>query len=180
VSPAVDPAVHLALRAAFVLLLGTAATHKLRAPGAFRRIVADYALAPASLTGAAAGAVVIAEVGVTAALVVRPAAGAIAAAGLLAGYAAAIAGNLARGRRAIDCGCSGPARRQTLSGWLVFRNLLLATGALVVALPVAGRPFVWVDAVTVAGATTVAAAAYLALDRLLALAPAARRIRGTA
>jgi len=44
---------------------------------------------------------------------------------LLAAYTTAIALNLARGRREIDCGCAGPGQEQTLSGWLLGRNLFL-------------------------------------------------------
>jgi hypothetical protein len=53
------------------------------------------------------------------------------AACLLALYGTAIGINLARGRDNIDCGCTGPALGQTLSGWLIMRNLVLVGVALV-------------------------------------------------
>jgi hypothetical protein len=179
-TPLLDPAVHAVLRAALAALLATAAVHKLRDRAAFRTVVADYALAPAALSGVLAAAVAASEVATVVLLLAAPAAGGVAAAVLFGVYAAAIGANLARGRRAIDCGCGGPAHRQTLSGWLVARNAGLVAAALLVALPVGARPLLWVDALTIAGGTAVAAAAWIALDRLLALVPAAHRIRGTA
>ena len=49
---------------------------------------------------------------------------------LLGAYSAAIALNIVRGRRDIDCGCAGPGQEQTLSGWLLGRNAVLITMAL--------------------------------------------------
>ena len=44
---------------------------------------------------------------------------------LLCIYMAAIAVNLLRGRRNIDCGCGGPAQKQTISEWMIARNGIL-------------------------------------------------------
>ena len=146
----IDPAVDAALRAAFALLFLVAASHKLRDPGRFRTTLAEYRLLP----------------------------GPVAAAAVLAVYGAAIAVNLARGRRHIDCGCVGPAVRRPISGWLVARNAALAAAALAAVAPVRPRPLVWVDALTVMGATATLAALYASVDRLLAHAPALARLRG--
>jgi len=110
----------------------------------------------------------------------RRAPGPVAAAAVLAVYGAAIAVNLARGRRHIDCGCVGPAVRRPISGWLVARNAALAAAALAAVAPVRPRPLVWVDALTVMGATATLAALYASVDRLLAHAPALARLRGEA
>ena len=55
------------------------------------------------------------------------------AAFLLTLYGLAIAINLGRGREAIDCGCHGFSGRQRIAGWMVVRNLLLATLAALLA-----------------------------------------------
>jgi len=175
-----DPVVDLTLRAALALLLLVAAAHKLRDLPAFRATLADYRLLPDAIVPAAAGLVVGVELAIGTALLALPRPGLAAVAVLLAGYALAIAINLARGRHHIDCGCAGPAARQPISGRLVARNLLLATTALAGLAPVQARPLVWVDALTVVGTTGVLAALYATLDRMLADAPALARVRGIA
>jgi hypothetical protein len=83
-------------------------------------------------------------------------------------YGFAIAVNLARGRRDIDCGCGGPAGRQTLSEALVLRNALLAAAALASALPLAPRALGWLDALTATAAVASTALLYAAASQLLA------------
>ncbi|MGH8629603.1 MAG: MauE/DoxX family redox-associated membrane protein, partial [Burkholderiales bacterium] len=68
---------------------------------------------------------------------------------LLLVYALAMGINLARGRRDIDCGCFKSALKQTISGWLIGRNLLLAAAAAALLLPLAGRTTGVLDYVTV-------------------------------
>jgi hypothetical protein len=169
-----DPTVDLTLRAGLALLFAGAAVHKARAPRAFREAVVAYRLLPAALGGAAAAALVAAEAGVAAALLApgRRAAGLAGAAGLLGLYGAAIAVNLARGRRDLDCGCAGPGARRPISGWLVVRNAVLAATALAALAPVRARALVWVDGLTVVAALATAALLHAALGRLLAEAPA--------
>jgi len=178
----IDPAVDAALRAAFALLFLVAANHKLRDPGRFRTTLAEYRLLPGPVVPLAAMLVIGVEVVVAIALLApaRRAPGPVAAAAVLAVYGAAIAVNLARGRRHIDCGCVGPAVRRPISGWLVARNAALAAAALAAVAPVRPRPLVWVDALTVMGATATLAALYASVDRLLAHAPALARLRGEA
>jgi hypothetical protein len=175
---ALDPAVAAALRAGLALLFAAAALHKARDPRAFRDALAAYRVLPPAAAGAAAAAVVAAELAAAALLVaalpgagdgawLRRAGGLLAAA-LLAVYGAAIAANLARGRRDLDCGCLGPAGRQPLSGWLVARNAALAAAALALLLPVSTRALLWPDALTVAGATLLAALVWTAAHQALA------------
>ncbi len=175
-----DPVVDVTLRAALALLLLAAAGHKLRDLPRFRATLADYRLLPHAIVPAAAGLVAGVELAIAAALLVLPRPALVAAAALLAVYAVAIGINLARGRRHIDCGCAGPAARQTISGRLVARNVLLATSALAGLAPAHPRPLVWVDALTIVGSTAALAALYATLDRMLADAPALARVRGVA
>jgi hypothetical protein len=177
-----DPAVDAIVRFGLALLFGAAAAHKLRDLVAFRAILDDYRVLPAALVPAAALVVVAAEVA-TALLVVAPggrALGALAAAALLALYAAAIAANLARGRRDIDCGCGGPGGRRTLGAGLVVRNVVLAAIALATRVPPRARELAWTDVVTIAGGVAVLAATYAAADALAANRPAMARARGVA
>ena len=106
--------------------------------------------------------------------VTRPFA-AIAAAGLLAGYGLAIAINLARGRRYIDCGCGDT--RQLLSPWLLVRNGLLAGGAILVALPAEARVAGWAEVVVGCVAFVVLVLTYLAAEKLLENASVLREWR---
>jgi len=165
-----DPVIDLALRAALALLLATSALAKLRDLGGFAAAVAGYRLLPAGLSGPAAVAFVAAELALAALLFAPPfrAAAGVGVAGLLSLYGLAIAVNLARGRRDIDCGCGGPARRQALSEALVARNALLAAAALASALPVAPRMLASLDALTAAAALASASLLYVAANTLLA------------
>jgi Methylamine utilisation protein MauE len=80
---------------------------------------------------------------------------------LLALYSVAIAINLLRGRRDIECGCGGAATHVPLSGWLLARNAALMAAAFAVhAAP---------QALTRAAASWSAALATFALATLLVL-----------
>jgi hypothetical protein len=169
-----DPVLDIAVRAALSLLLGAAALHKLRDLATFRATFGEYRLLPPRL----ARLFPAAEAGLAIGLLVRPRPSLVGTAALLALYGGAIAVNLRRGRRHIDCGCGGPGR--PISGRLVARNAALAAIALAALLPSSGRALVWLDAITVAATTAFAAAVYASLDRMIADAPALARVRGTA
>jgi hypothetical protein len=174
-----DPTIDATLRLGLALLLGAAATHKLRDLARFGAVLAAYRLLPAALVRPAAALVPAGELAVAAALGgARGGAGGVAAAALFVTYAGAIAVNLARGRRHIDCGCGGPHARRPIGGWLVARNLLLAAAALAAAAPVRPRGLVWLDGLTIGGALAALAAVWLAADRLAAQAPGLARLRG--
>jgi len=175
-----DPVIDATVRAALALLLLAAAAHKIRDPARFQATVADYRLLPPPLVTIGAAILVLSEFAVPVALVVARAWGLASAATLLGLYAAAIAVNLGRGRRHLDCGCTGPALRRPISGWLVLRNLLLVAIALADLAPVAMRPLVWIDRLTIVSATAAFAACWMATDRLLATAPGIARLRETA
>lgn len=177
-----DPAVELVLRGALALLLGSGAAQKTRDLASFRAAIEGYALLPARAVGPAALGFTGLEAALALALVapigwgVRvPALGA--AAGLFALYGAAIAINLARGRREIDCGCSGPAARIPLSGWLLARNAILVGAALACLGGSTARPIGAVDALTIAGAITLLALVWTAWHGLLAYTAALHRMQ---
>jgi hypothetical protein len=81
---------------------------------------------------------------------------------------AAIALNLWRGRRTIDCGCGALGARQPISEWLLVRNAVVAVAALLVLSPPAARPWLWIDWLTVAGGVAALACAWTAAHGLAA------------
>jgi hypothetical protein len=164
-----DPVVDLTLRALLALLFATSALAKLRDPRGFAAAVAGYRLLPAALAAPAAAGFLAAEVALAAALGLPPLRdlAALGAAALLALYGFAIAWNLARGRRDIDCGCGGPFGRTPLSEALVARNLLLVAAALALLLPAGARPLAWLDALTLAAAVGSACLLWAAAHALL-------------
>jgi uncharacterized membrane protein len=174
----VDPVLGYVCRFVLALVFLSAVAHKLRAPREFLATLRGYALVPGRLAPAVAVALVGAELCIGAGLI-APATREMAALGataLLCIYGASIAMNLLRGRRDIDCGCSGPAARQPLSAWLVLRNVCLAAMGIVALLPSASRPLEALDGFTIAAAVTVLYLQYLAANLLLAYLPRTRAL----
>jgi hypothetical protein len=90
-------------------------------------------------------------------------------------FAIAIAINVARGRKAIDCGCFRTGYKQPLSWLLVARNVLLASGGLVLVGAVEGsRAMTLFDITTGAMAAGVAMVLYLTAGLLGGVATTAR------
>lgn len=147
----IDPLLSRAIAAACALLLLLAAWHKAAARDSFTAALAEYRLLPAVLLRPAS----VLLPGIEAALGLAWLAGrgtgvvALLTAALLTMYAAAIAINLWRGRVHISCGCGfggASGGDQPLSWWLVARNLLLGTVAVVASLPATSRdlgPYDW-------------------------------------
>ena len=143
---------------------------KYRTPLHFEQVLADYAILPASLNKLVAKVLPIIEIAVGLALLISPARelALIGAAALLLTYTGAMTINLIRGRRDIDCGCSGPGQEQLLSGWLLLRNGGLLSLLLMVSL-VGATPNLgvggWLLALT---GTTLGILLYQALTQLQA------------
>ena len=174
-----DPVIPLVIALSLAVLWLTAAAHKLRAFDAFSGVLADYRLLSVRATGICAAAVIGAELCLGIGLLM-PTGRNFTLAGsalVLVLYAGAIAVNLVRGRRFIDCGCSGFARQQPLGAWLVARNLLLALVAVAATLPEQGRVLIWFDAVVVSAAVCISAFLYASIDRLIAQGPDLARLR---
>jgi hypothetical protein len=127
------------LTACFLALLFLrAGLHKVEDGYRFQGVVEDYELMSERFVPSAASAIIALEF-LTSLLLIVPmtrAAGAALAAFVLVAYAAAIASNLVRGRRLVDCGC-GEAPTP-LSWFLVARNVALALAVLPVASGLAG------------------------------------------
>jgi hypothetical protein len=111
------------------LVFMLAGAGKLRHRDLFPGVVANYRLLPASMVAPVAAVLPVMEMIIGANLLVRGMAVSVYAAtamALLLIFAAAMAINIARGRRHIDCGCGRSQLRQPLSWLLVGRNVLLA------------------------------------------------------
>lgn len=157
----------------------SAAWQKLSAFEVFAATLADYRIVPRGLVKVSSvslagfefvlGAAVLTPMTRNAAL--------IASAVMLITYAAAMGINLLRGRRHIDCGCMGPVARQSLSGWLLVRNALLAALALVVAISPGSRDLIWLDFFTVAAGVAAAAMTYTTVNHLIANGPNLAQLR---
>ncbi len=166
----IDPSVALACRLLGALIFATAAAGKLRHRHELAGVVANYRLLPEPLAATAGWLILGLEIltAVSLASGLRLEAGTALAIALLCAFALAMAINLARGRREIDCGCFQSGLRQRLSVGLVLRNLLVSA-ALVplfgVTSPPVG-PLQWIDGV---GAGLAAYALYRAFDQLLSL-----------
>lgn len=173
VSVLTDPLVILSARIAIALLFLVAVVSKLRHYSVFRATILDYQLAPKPLVGIVAISVITLEASVvlgSLSLSYSSIAMQIAMY-LVLFYGVAIAINLIRGRRDIDCGCTGPAVRQSLSGWLVLRNAGLAGVAWLGSLVAVNRSLSVLDyglvvLVVVAGATV-----YAVINQLMANVP---------
>ena len=174
-----DPLIVWWLRASLALLLFGHAVAKARALRHFAATLADYRLLPPAAARPAALGLCAAESATAAALLVPASAAqaALAAALLFALYAFAIAVNLIRGRRDIDCGCAGPAAQMPLSGALVVRNALLVAAAIAAAAPLQTRPLGAIDAFTFSAALAMGVLLWKAAHGLLENAPALARLR---
>ncbi|HWX70835.1 MAG TPA: MauE/DoxX family redox-associated membrane protein [Steroidobacteraceae bacterium] len=164
----IDPAVGALLAGAFALLFASAALHKLLDPERFAAAFRAYDVVPTALAWVSR-LVPVLELAVAAALLAAGSRKGAAAAGtaLLLAYAAAIAVNLGRGRRNLDCGCGGPSERRPIGTWMVWRNLVLAALLAALLLPWAPRPLASADALTIGAGSAVAALLYMSLDLLL-------------
>ena len=177
-----DPTITWTLRLALAALFATAVWHKLRAPGEFAAAVRAYRLVPERVVLPVAALLMASEAAATV-LLLAPAgyrSGALLAAAVLALYAGAVAVNLARGRRDLDCGCAGPGARRPASGTLVARNIVVLAGALLLLGPGRDRATTWLDVTTVLAATCTLAALWVGVMGLDANRPALARIRGVA
>lgn len=172
-----DPLVTIFLRSFLALLFAGAAYSKLRHQEEFFGVVRNFRLMPEWLASPFAAVLPWVELAVAIGLLFDPAVpyAAAAASGLLLLFALAIAINVARGRKAIDCGCFRTGYKQPLSWLLVGRNAVLAAGGLMlVAVTEGSRSVTLVDVTTGAMAAGVALMLYFTVGLLSGVASTAR------
>ncbi len=164
-----DPLISLLLVGATALLFAGAAYHKLCQPAHFVAVITDYQLAPSALSNVLAATLIGAELSVVVLVLAGLWQIAMAvAATLLVLYCIAVGVNLLRGRRDIDCGCAGPAASQTISGWLMVRNLALLLLVCLAIAPRAQRAFEIADWATLLLGLVTMAGLYAAVNTLIA------------
>ena len=171
--PAFDPIITLVANFSIGLLFLFACFAKATNFAVFQVTLAEYKLVPEPLISLSAMIVVGMEllIGIGAFSAASAAWAMLAAALLLFCYGSAIGLNLIRGRRDIDCGCTGPATRQLLSGWLLARNTGLAILALLGAAPSSVRELHLQDWFLIGLALLAAMSLYAAINQLMANAP---------
>ena len=178
-----DPVAVWTARLALAAVFAMAAFAKLRALDEFVGVVHNYRILPERLARPVAYALPPLEAAIAVALLLEATrrAGAVAAAGLLALFALAMAVNLARGRVEIDCGCFAATLRQRISWALVGRNLvLIGLAALALSPNTAVRALTWLDVFTIVAASLSAVLLYVAFTQLRSMAlPARPRPGGT-
>jgi hypothetical protein len=167
-----DPIMTLSAAVALAAVFAVAAVAKLRDLPIFAAVVQNFRILPEFLDRPFAYVLPAGELAIAVGLLIEASRGwaAAGALGLLAAFTMAIAVNLARGRREIDCGCFGTSHRQTLSGWLIGRNSALALLAVLCLGPAGARPIHWLDLLAGFGGGATLAFLYFAADRLLAIA----------
>ena len=166
-----DPVIGEIARGSFALLFGVACAHKLRGRSAFLETLTHYRILSKSFVAPASLLLPILEGLIAVGLLIEPARepASLVGAALLAAYAGAMALNLLRGRRQLDCGCLGPRGGGVVSAAFVARNMLMALIlAAVAGIPWSGRPMDWLDVCTTLFAVAVIALLYPAASGLFA------------
>jgi len=176
----IDPVVELTATLSLALLLASAAVHKASDRRRFVATVQAYELIPDRLAHGFGSLLPMLEAALAVGLLYPPSrsSSAVATVLLLALYTGAIGVNLARGRTDIDCGCFAASSRVPLSAQLILRNTFLAGAAALLFLPVAVRPLVWVDILTIVMAIVTLALLWTSARRLAANGPSFQRSGG--
>lgn len=176
----IDPVIELTLRVGLAILFAAAAWHKLSDRARFAASLRAYELLPRRVLSPVAWLLPALECAIALGLLHAPSRepAALASMALLTVYTGAIAANLARGRREIDCGCFASSARVPLSSWLIARNLILIGASALVVIPVRARSLIWVDLLTVVGAVITVSLLSTAAQRLAQTGPALLRLRG--
>lgn len=166
----IDPAISALVTCAAAVLFGVAAAHKLLAIASFETVLAAYRVMPQALVPTAARLVPAVELACAVAMLIPDLrqAGVCVALASLAGYSAAIAVNLRRGRLHIDCGCSGFSRRQPIDSRMIARNACMAVVLACALAPQGARQLGVTDALTALGGGIALALLYFAAEELLA------------
>ncbi len=176
----IDPVIELSLRLGLAFLFAAAAWHKASDRARFGATLRAYQLLPSWLVPALTRVLPLVEASIAVGFLYPPTrqATVFAAIPLLMLYTVAIATNLARGRRDIDCGCFASSARVPLSNWLVVRNAVLLVATAVVVMPIRTRPLIWIDALTVIATLITVCLLWAAGQRLANTGPALRRFGG--
>ena len=174
----IDPAVSWMAAVAASLIFAASAIMKLRNLDLFESAVVNYRLLPRFVAWPFARLIPLAELAGAIALLwpASRAAGAALILALLAIFTLGIAINLVRGRYDVDCGCFGPALRQTLTWWLVARNGALGGLAAIPILQPDGRALTTLDGFTIVCGVIAILLLYASINYAFANLPRLREI----
>ena len=163
-----DPAIGYIIVLSVAALLSFAAVHKLIAWREFIEALHAYRLLPQTAVRPASLMLPLGELATAFALFVSAERryACSAAAAIMLVYAAAIALNLARGRRDLECGCGFARHRRPIAAWMLLRNGVIAVAALIAALPWTTRPLGTIDVLTIVAAAVAVALFYASIDVL--------------
>ena len=164
----IDPVISLTIKICLGLLFTHASWHKLTDRQTFSRVLDNYELTPEPLNEGLTWIIGITEAACAFILLADLAGAALFASTLLLAYTAVIGLQLSRGKRHIECGCSGPARKQFISGWLLVRNGILLIAAMMLFLPVQNRFLGWLDGIQILCAALTCVLLYISLEQMLA------------
>jgi len=142
-----DPVFTYILVSALCILFAAAGLQKLFLKESFLKALAGYQLLPETVLKPAGMVIPVAEIGIAVSLIFPETrtVGAVAAALLLSVYGLSIWINLKRGNLSLDCGCQLGQSAQIISQALIYRNVVLASGALLILLPQSNREVSFYD-----------------------------------
>jgi Methylamine utilisation protein MauE len=174
------PIIAMAAAVACALLFAVAGVDKLRHRALLPGVIANYRLLPAALVEPAAAVLPVVELVVAGSLLIGFTPWApLAAIALLLLFAGAMAINIGRGRRHIDCGCGHAGLRQQLGWGQVARNVALSVALVPALLPVAGSGLSAADVAVAMAAGVVVYLLILLFDVLRGLSGSSPgRVRG--
>jgi uncharacterized membrane protein YphA (DoxX/SURF4 family) len=163
-----DPLLTLIAAICLSALFATAALHKWREPLHFEGVLGQYKLLPRKWVGVTAKTIPYFELIIALLLLINLSRtlAAIMALLTLSVYSLAIAINLSRGRREIDCGCGGQATQ--LSSTLIWRNLCLLSIATAALVPNSPRVLSSLDLVVALIGAAAFGLCYISWNQLLA------------
>ncbi len=164
-----DPVISVTCSLILSYVFVVASIHKLQNLGEFEKTLINYRLLPDNLVRTFVYSIPITELlcGIALLTPVGAPVAALFAAALLLVYIFAIAINLFRGRRTIDCGCGGSEQTQAISEWLILRNGVLLFFACSIMTAVSSRELGWFDWVVALLATIAGCLFYNIVNQLL-------------
>jgi hypothetical protein len=173
-----DPVFTQITAIALSLLFAAAGLQKLFLKESFRQVLAGYQLLPNRILNLASLVIPITEIALAACLIFPQTrtTGALAAALLLSVYGFSIWVNLKRGNLSLDCGCQLGQSAQTISQALVYRNVMLASVALILLIPQSIREITLYDYGAVAFGLVITCLLYAILNTQIANANFIREI----
>jgi hypothetical protein len=149
-------------------LLGVAAWHKFNHMAEFKLVLNGYKILPFTWVSPASRLLMMLE-SLTAVALLLPGTrlmGALLAASLMLIYGGAMAINLLRGRRLLDCGCHLNSQKQPISWQAVVRNLMFTGTMLLLLLPQSTRVLNFLDGVLIIFGVAIASLIYVIFHQL--------------